>query len=146
MSSRLFLLLFALVLLTPAPLLADGFTQRDRDMLISLQIRVDEMGKRLDTVDTRFVELREDINNRFSQMITFFWILATIFSAMAAAMISLTIWDRRTALRPVENKIQEVNSTTNLNAENIQRLVSALRELAQDDTRLAKTLRSFHLL
>jgi methyl-accepting chemotaxis protein len=146
MPSRLFLLLFVLFLLTPAPLLADGFTQRDRDMLTSLQIRVDEMGKRLDTVDTRFVELREDMNNRFSQMITFFWILATIFSAMAAAMISLTIWDRRTTLRPVENKIQEVNTTTNLNAENIQRLVSALRELAQDDTRLAKTLRSFHLL
>ncbi len=103
MPSRLFLILFVVALLSPVLALADGFTQRDRDMLISLQIRVDEMGKRLDSVDTRFVELREAMNNRFSQMMTFFWILATIFSAMAASMIGLLVWDRRSSLRPVEN-------------------------------------------
>ncbi len=146
MPSRLFLILFVVALLSPVSALADGFTQRDRDMLISLQIRVDEMGKRLDSVDTRFVELREDMNNRFNQMMTFFWILATIFSAMAASMIGLLVWDRRSSLRPVENKIQEVSSSTALNMETIQRLVSALREQAKNDDRLANTLRSFHLL
>ncbi len=49
-----------------------GFTEKDRQTLTALQVRVEEMGKAIETLrqDTnkRFEELREDMNKRFELM------------------------------------------------------------------------------
>ncbi len=46
----------------------DGFTQVDRERMIRLEVKFEEMDKRFEQVDKRFAELREDINKRFEQV------------------------------------------------------------------------------
>ena len=95
-----------------------GFTQKDRELLIELKTRMDGIDKRFEgqreDINKRFEELREDMNKRFEQvdkrfeqidkrfeqMMSFTWILATIFSAIVAVTIGFAVWDRRTMIRP----------------------------------------------
>jgi preprotein translocase subunit SecF len=90
-----------------------GFTQKDRELLIRLETKVDEMDKRFEQVDKRFSELRDDMNKRFEQvdkrfeqvdkrfeqvnsrfgeMMTYIGILAAIFAAITVGTISFAFW------------------------------------------------------
>jgi septal ring factor EnvC (AmiA/AmiB activator) len=61
--------LFTLFSLTtcPAPAQAE-FTQADRERMIQLFTKVEEMDKRFDQLDKRIDDLRTDTNNRFEQV------------------------------------------------------------------------------
>ena len=105
----------------------NGFTQKDRELLIRLDTKVTEMDKRFEQVDKRFAEMREDMNkrfaemredmnerfeqvdNRFGEMMTYIGILAAIFAAITVGTISFALWDRRTMIRPFESKVAELD-------------------------------------
>ena len=92
---------------------ADGFTQKDRELLIELKVKMGEIDKRFEQVDKRFADLREDLNTRFEQVdkrfeqvdkrfeeiLSFLAILAGIFSSMVVAVFGFAYWDRRTLLK-----------------------------------------------
>jgi len=47
------------------PFAENGFTQKDRELLIKLKVKMVEMDKRFEPIDKRISELREDMNKRF---------------------------------------------------------------------------------
>jgi predicted PurR-regulated permease PerM len=138
----------------------DGFTQKDRELLIRLETTLkvfmeqtdkrfeqidkrfeglhSEMDKRFEQVDKRFAELRSDMNKRFEQMMTFLWILASVFSALVVAVIGFALWDRKTMIRRARSEIEKEGRLSDL--------IQALRELARKDKDLADVLRHFNLL
>ena len=67
---------------------ADGFTQKDRELLIELKVKMGEIDKRFEQVDKRFEEI-----------LSFLAILAVIFSSMVVAVFGFAYWDRRTLLK-----------------------------------------------
>ena len=163
-SMTLLLALF----LAPALANAGGFTQEDRERLIRLETTLkvfmeqtdkrfedlhsemdkrllelrSDMNKRFEQVDKRFVELRLDMSKRFDQMMTFMWILASVFAALVAALIGFALWDRRTMLRRAQEETRrEIEKEGRL-----RDLILALRELARKDKELAEVLRRFNLL
>ena len=87
-----------LTLLVPA-LAEDGFTKRDRELLIELRVKMGEIDKRFEQIDKRLSELRQDMNERFDQMTDFLYILAGIFTSLVAVVIGFAYWDRRTIIR-----------------------------------------------
>jgi len=152
------MLLLVIVLSLPCVVRAgDGFTQQDREMLIQLNIKVHELEKRvdqrLDQVDKRFLELRSDMNKRFEQVDNrlsdmfqlIVGILAT-FGGIVAVAISFALWDRRTMIRPFEDKVKKVEEKIAGNKKQIKSLIEAMRELASSNPKVAEVLRSFSLL
>ena len=136
-------LLIAGLLLAAAPALAaDGFTQQDRDMLIELKVRVDQLEKRMDErfeqVDKRF----EQVNNRFDDMFNFFYILTGIFTAIMVASIGFSFWDRRTVIRQARKEAIDFIEQEGLT----RRILDALRAASQENEALARAMRSSHLL
>ena len=136
-------LVIASLILTAAPALAaDGFTQQDRDLLIELSVRVDELEKRMDErfeqVDKRF----EQVDKRFDDMFNFFYILTGIFTAIMVASIGFSFWDRRTVIRQARKEAIEFIEQEGLT----RRMLDALRAAAQENEALAKAMRSSHLL
>lgn len=124
-----YLVAFALVLLAAVPALAaDGFSQEDRDMLIELNARVDQLEKRME--------------ERFNDMFNFFYILAGIFTAIMVASIGFAFWDRRTVIRQAKKEAIEFIEQEGLS----RRMLDALRAAAQENEALAKALRNVHLL
>lgn len=83
----------------------DGFTQRDRELLIELKVKVQEIDKRFDQIDKRF----EQIDKRFGDMFNFLWILTGIFTTLTVSVIGFAYWDRRTMIsKAKEETIEEI--------------------------------------
>jgi len=116
----LFFLVFSVI-----PALAEsGFTQKDRELLIELKVKMGEMDK------------------RFEQMTSFFYILAGIFTSLVVAVIGFGYWDRRTIIREARREAIEFIDKEGM----LRRVLDALREFSGTDSRLADALRRFNLL
>ncbi len=178
----------ALFLVVQPVFAEDGFTQKDRELLLRLALKMEEIDRRFEQVDKRFdqmdkrfdqvnkrfeqvdkrieelradmnirfvetgirtEELRADMNarfemfnQRFGDIMTYFWVLAAIFTALTVATLGFGYWDRRTAIRKArEETIAVIEKEGRLSI-----LIKALREYAQKDDKLAHVLRSFGLL
>ena len=159
--------LFMLVALNSLCLAQNGFSQKDRELLIQLNTRVNEMEKRFEQrfeqVDKRFAELREDVNkrfeemredmnkrfeqvdNRFGEMMTYIGILAAIFAAITVGTFSFALWDRRTMVRPFESKVKELDEKITVNKNNYEKLMAALKEYADKNKKFADSVQQFNL-
>jgi ABC-type bacteriocin/lantibiotic exporter with double-glycine peptidase domain len=135
-----------MMLLSPVCYAESGFTQEDRDRLIrleaTLQTFMQQVDKRFEQVDKRIEDLREDMNKRFEQMMTFLWILAGIFTALVAAVIGFAYWDRRTIIRRAKEEAMEEMKKEGL----LRSIIQVLKEMAPDNPKLAESLRKYNLL
>jgi len=140
------MILVWMMLLSPVCYAESGFTQEDRDRLIrleaTLQTFMQQVDKRFEQVDKRIEDLREDMNKRFEQMMTFLWILAGIFTALVAAVIGFAYWDRRTIIRKAKEEAMEEMKKEGL----LRSIVQVLKDIAPDNPRLAEALKKHNLL
>lgn len=137
-----------------------GFTQKDRELLIELKVKMQEIDKRFEQIDKRFEEMDkrfgevdkrfedvdkrfDEIDKRFGEIITFMWMLVAIFSSITGATIAFALWDRRTMIRPFEDKMKRLEEGK-LNK--LLNLLNVMRKLAETDPKLAELLRQFNLL
>ena len=135
-----------LIFLIPFPTFAeDGFTQKDRELLIELKVKMEQIDKRFEQIDKRFdqVDKRfDDMNNRFEDMFHFFYILAGIFTSLVVVVIGFAYWDRRTMIREAKREAIEFMEKEGM----LRRILDALKELSREDAKLADALRRFNLL
>jgi len=147
------MILVWMMLLSPVCYAESGFTQEDRDRLIRLEAtlqtfmqqvdkRFEQVDKRFEQMDKRIDDLREDMNKRFEQMMTFLWILAGIFTALVAAVIGFAYWDRRTIIRKAKEEAMEEMKKEGL----LRSIIQVLKEMAPDNPKLAESLRKYNLL
>jgi hypothetical protein len=123
----------------------DGFTQKDRELLIELKVKMGEIDKRFEQIDKRFKQVDkgfEQVDKRFDQLNTFLYILAGIFTSLVIAVIGFAYWDRRTMVREARREAIEFMEKEGL----LRRLLDALKELSREDNKLAEALRRFNLL
>ena len=144
--------LFFLSLSSLSTLAEDGFTQKDRELLIELRVKMQEIDKRFEQIDKRFdqvdkrfeqIDKRFDqVDKRFGDMFNFFYILAGIFTSLVAIVIGFAYWDRRTMLREAKKEAIDFIEKEGL----LRRLLDALIELSKQDIKLAEALKRYNLL
>ena len=119
----------------------------------------ESINQRFATVDQRFASMEKNMDQRFAaldkRLDDQFAMSLAMFSAIILLIVSLfgyIVWDRRTALRPLETRLaqleQDLERDLQLRHEQGSlptRLLNALRDLAQEDEKLARVLRSFSL-
>ncbi|RLG05354.1 MAG: hypothetical protein DRN65_07060 [Thaumarchaeota archaeon] len=134
----------------------DGFTQKDRELLIELKVKIGEIDKRFEQIDKRFEqidkrfeqvdkrieELRQDMNKRFEDMFNFLYILSGIFTSLVVVVIGLLFWDRRTIIREARREAIEFIEKEGI----LRRLIDAFKDLSKEDRRIAEVLRKYNLL
>ncbi|MEM0941266.1 MAG: hypothetical protein AAGI25_15985 [Bacteroidota bacterium] len=158
-----FLVFLLLVLKTYSQSTAVPYTLEDRDRMIRLEEKFDGLDDRFESIDAKF----EAINARFEAIDVKFEAIDVKFEAIDVKfesqqrqlddikslfywgfgiMISLSlftmgymVWDRRTALRPVQDERRTLS-------EKYENLIRALKELASTDERLAQVLKKFNIL
>ena len=144
-STFLILLLTNISLAQSTPV---SFTQEDRDRIIRTETRLDEgfkqIDKRFEQVDKRF----EQVNQRIEQTDTYMGWMIALFGGMFATTIIFALWDRRTMIRPFESKVKDIEAQIDiLKADGSNKsVISALRELAKTDSKLAEILKMHNLL
>ena len=143
-----------LIFLTFTPTFAeDGFTQKDRELLIEVKVkmgeidkRFEQIDKRFEQVDKRFEELRSDMNKRFEQvdkrfeqMMEFLKIMTGLFGALIIALIGFVLWDRRTLLKEARRESMEYVEKESV-------VIKILKEYAARDEKMREVLKSFRIL
>jgi exonuclease VII large subunit len=132
--------------------------------------RFEAVDQRFEAVDQRFDDLQQQINQRFEavdqrfeavdqrftsidQQLDQIWNLMLVMIAGIFGLIGYIVWDRKTALRPVEQRLIALEAEFHRDLEiqhedgsRLTRLVKVLREMAKSDEKLAEVLRSFSLL
>jgi predicted PurR-regulated permease PerM len=114
-----------------------------------IEIRMRGIDKQFEQIDKRFEQIDrrfEQIDRRFEQIMNFMWILVVIFVGITSATIGFALWDRRTMVRPFEEKVKEIERSRAMNEDNINRLIQTLREIAKKDVEVADALKKFNLL
>jgi len=91
-------------------------------------------------------QLRDDMNAQFDRISNHMDVLLGVFAALTATTIGFAIWDRRTMIRPFENKVKSIESSIAGNTERLHALLEALRAAGKTDPNTAEVLRKFHLL
>ncbi len=111
--------------------------------------RFDAIDQRFDDVNQRLDTIEKNSNIRFGRI----WDLMLIIIAGIFGLIGFIVWDRKTALRPLEKRLDSLEKDLQHDLELrhekgslITRLVQALQELAKQDKKLAGVLKSFSLL
>ena len=97
--------------------------------------RFEAINKRFESIDKRF----EAIDRRFDQLNNLIIGIIGAFSAIVAVTIGFAIWDRRSMIRPFEDKVEELRKTD-------QKFLEILKTLAREDKKLAEVLKSFGIL
>jgi len=127
---------------------AGSFTQADRERLIRLDEKFESLQKQLELTNQRIDDLKTDVNSRFDgvnqqfdgvnqrfdgvnqridNLQTFmYWGFGILFTMMMVLM-GFVLWDRRTAIKPLENRTHQ--------------LEEALIEYAKTDPKLKEILR-----
>ncbi len=88
----------------------------------------------------------EDTNKRIDDLMNFPWMLVGIFSAITTVTIGFALWDRRTMIRPFEDKVKSMEKDMLENKEKVQKLIETLRELAKEDEKVARLLKYMNLM
>ena len=117
------------VILNISPLLAAEapYTLEDRDRLINVEITLRELrisqDKQFEQIDKRF----DSLNNFIM------WGFGIVFMGIFT-LIGFVLWDRRTALAPAIRKNKELE-------EKEEMIEKVLKELAREDTKVAKAMK-----
>jgi len=122
-----------------------------------------QINQRFEKVDQRFDAFQQQIDQRFDavdqrfeavdEQLDKIWTLMLVMIAGIFGLIGYIVWDRKTALRPVEQRLMALEAEFHRDLEiqhedgsRLTRLVKVLREMAKSDEKLANVLRSFSLL
>ncbi len=111
--------------------------------------RIEDINKRIEDTNKRIEDTNkrvEDVNKRIDDLMNFLWMLTGIFSAITAVTIGFALWDRRTMIRPFEDKVKSMEKDILENKEKVQKLIETLRELAKEDEKVARLLKHMNLM
>ena len=133
--------------------LNNQLNQRINDVSNRLNQRIDDVNKRIDDLDKKLTQRIDDTNQRISDLYDITLTMFAILAALMGALFGYIIWDRRTMMKPVQERLErlEKDIERDLELRNEHgsipaRLLNVLRELAKTDAKLAAVLRSFSLL
>jgi len=118
------------------------YTLEDRDRLIRVETKIEELDSRFEQIDKRFeqVERRfEQVERRIERLENvMIWGFGLLFTTMIG-LVGFVLWDRRTALSPAIRKNKELE-------ERNDKIEKALKEYAYKEPKLAEILRNVGLM
>ena len=105
------------------------------------QLRED-MIKQFDRVDTQF----DRIDKQFDRLVHIMLGIFGAFAALCGGTIWFALWDRRTMIRPFEDKVKRIEDDIATNRNKLHTLIEAFISLSKTDEKVAGILKKFNLL
>lgn len=125
------------------------YTLEDRDRLVRVETKVEQIDKRFEQIDKRFESIDkrfESIDRRFERLENvMMWGFGLLFTTMVG-MVGFVLWDRRTAVAPVARAMKEKEAEIEELKRRERLLEEAVRDYAVGDQRLTGILKARGLL
>jgi hypothetical protein len=113
------------------------FTLDDRDRIMRTEEQIkslrNEMNAKFDAVDQRFDAINQRFETMESKFDLIYWLFGILF-ALILFFIGFILWDRRTALYPIQDKTRNLDNR-------MVKLESIAREQAKKDPDFAELLK-----
>ena len=129
------------------------YTIADRDRLIRVETRLDELEKRINDLREDMNKRFEHVDKRFEQLNVYLTIISTIFGMITVGMIGLVIWDRRTFLKPVSDKVEKVVKENEEKFKKIEenyeinmKIIQILRKISENNKEVENMLKNYRLM
>ena len=105
------------------------------------QLRED-MNKRFEGVDTQF----DRIDKQFDRLVNIVLCIIGVFASMCGGTIWFALWDRRSMIRPFEDKVKKIEEDIAENRNKLHTLIETFKTLSKTDEKVAAILKKFNLL
>ena len=102
----------------------------------------EDMNKQFDRVDAQF----DRIDKQFDRIVNIMLGIFGAFAAMCGGTIWFALWDRRTTIRPFEDKVKKMEDDISENRNKLHTLLEAFKTLSKTDEKVANILKKFNLL
>jgi len=125
----------------------------DREIVERLT-RVEEGQKRIEgTLNTGLKanseavkQLRDDMNSQFGRLTNIMIAIFGAFVTLVVGIIWFALWDRRSMIKPFEDKTVDMEEEISTNRTKLQKLVETFLELSKTDKKIETILKKLHLL
>ncbi len=126
------------------------YTQADRDRMVRVETRLDNVEKSLDDLRVEVREgqaaLRKEMQEGQAELRNMIAGLIYSIFGLIGVLIALVIWDRRTAIKPVSSALDMEKQRVSEEIRFRKRVVKALKEAAEKDNNIREALKHAGLL
>ena len=122
------------------------FEAMDKNMNNRFAAMDKNMNDRFGEMDKRMTDQTSQFDKRMADLISIFIAIVASFAGIVAVTISFAVWDRRTMVKPFENKVKKAEEEIINNRSQIKKLIKVLRKIAPSNPQVAEALRAFSLL
>ena len=122
------------------------YTLADRERLVRLEVKMDEMSK---NVDYKFDEVNrrfEVIDKRFDKLENAFYGLIYSIFGLIGVFIAVLVWDRRKTFYPVQQDVMSVREIQKEDHSKVKKLEETLNRLAEKDSKIRDAMKHAGLL
>ena len=137
------ILIFASFFFLPPSIASDPDLKEIKAMLLELNKKVDSLEKRIirleegqKALSKRVDDIEKSLNKRIDDLQNYMLTGFAILFAGMFTLIGFVIWDRRTAISPVQNKVRELE-------EEVFEIRKSLKKYAQKEPKFAEVFKSF---
>ena len=112
------------------------------------QLRED-MNKQFERVDIQFDRIDKQfdrMDNQFDRLVNIILGIIGVFASMCGGTIWFALWDRRSMIRPFEDKVKKIEDNVAENRNKLHTLIEAFKTLSKTDEKVATILKKFNLL
>ena len=74
------------------------------ELKTEMRAQIQALNQRINDLDKRIDDLDKKLNKRMDDLITYLWIFRGFITILIGFIIGFGLWDRRTYLKPVEEK------------------------------------------
>jgi len=114
--------------------------KRNKEMIGLLRSDIGSLRDEMRSLRDEMRSLRDEMRSLRDEVLGFMkWGFGILFSGMFI-LVGFILWDRRSTLKPVKDELDE------LERGKVDRLITAMKKLSEDDSRIAQVLRSVGLL
>ena len=115
--------------------------------------RIDAHFNRIDAqfnrVDTQFGRVDAQFNmmdKQFDRLVNIMLAIIGVFASMCGGTIWFALWDRRSMIRPFENKVKRIEEDIAENRNKLHSLIDTFKTLSKTDEKVTTILKKFNLL
>jgi predicted PurR-regulated permease PerM len=136
------------------------YTTKDRDLLLTLNERVNAMQQQIIELKNEVKEVKSELQQQIQDIKSELqdtkselqeeirWLMGILIS-LVVTLIAFILWDRRTFMKPLEKDVEHLKAKMEYIDDHIdtnKNFWKALRELAQSDEKLKQILKQYNLL
>jgi methyl-accepting chemotaxis protein len=115
-------------------------------ILREMDKRFEAMDKRLDARFDAMDKRLDDMNKHIGDMVKVFMAIVGAFAAIVVSTIGFALWDRRTMIRPFEDRVKIIEATVAHNGDKTNSMLDVLRGIGKTNEQVAEVLKRFNLL